>query len=258
MDAAALDAHETELRERGYTVFEALYDRDWVAGVRADIEAIHVEAGEPGCFSRTPSERIDGVIACAAGLAVPGFLRRCPRWAASTVRPEVVETLRRTLGEDMVLEVAGCVISDASRPFFGWHDHVGGVDDGAYRSTGRWPPVDRPRRVMTLTYLQDLDDAIGPVLVYPRAVGEPTSPPHDPELRDWPGQVELRVPAGTLVVIDECTWHAVRPMQADGLRAFVGLAYASREAEVGGWAHASVAELPALTEASALLRSVVR
>lgn len=259
MDPAVVEARSTELLELGYTVFEALYDREWVAGVRADIEEIHAEAGRPPCYAAAPrGELIEGVFACPAGLAVPGFLRRASRWAGSTVHEDVVGTLRRTLGADMVLEVAGCVISDSSRPFFGWHNHVGGHDDGIYRATGSWPPVARPRRVMTLTYLQDLDEDAGPLLVFPRRVGEPSDPPRDPELERWPGQIELRPRAGSLVIIDECTWHAVLPMRAEGLRLFVGLAYAARDAEVGGWAHASVAELAELPDASDLLRSVLR
>jgi hypothetical protein len=255
MDVAT---HTRELVERGYTVFERAYDPGWVANIRADIEGIHAEVGRPRCHAQGNVEVAPDIYLCAAGMAVRRLLHLRPRWAGSVIQPEIIAALRGALGDDMVLEVAGCVVSDDSRPFFNWHTHVGGVEDGEYHQTGIWPSVDRTQRVMTLTYLQDLDDTEGTMLVYPRRVGEPIAPPHDPDARSWPGQVELRVPAGSLVALDECTWHAVRPKLDDGLRIFVGLTYAAHDAPIGGWADD---ELPALADdedASELLRALVR
>lgn len=255
MDAGA---HTRELVERGYTVYERLYEPEWVAALRDDIERIHAEVGRPNCYAPGNLELAPDINLCAAGLAVRRLLHLRPRWAANIVRPEVTDALRAVLGDDMLLEVAGCVISDRTRPFFAWHAHVGGINDGVYHETGVWPSVTRTQRVMTLTYLQDLDDQNGPMLVYPRRVGEPIAPPHDPDALDWDGQVELRVPAGSLVALDECTWHAIRPKLDDGLRIFVGLTYAARDAPIGGWADD---KLPAIAEsehASELLRTLVR
>jgi hypothetical protein len=249
--------HTRELVERGYTVFEGLYAPEWVAGIRADIEAIHAEVGQPACWSPTNQELAPDVNLCAAGLAVRRLLHMRPRWASNIVRPEVVQALRGALGDDMVLEIAGCVVSDRTRPFFGWHTHVGGIEDGEYRRAGKWPRIDRIQRVMTLTYLQDLDEGFGPMLIYPRKVGEPVEPPQDPDAESWEGQVVLDVPAGSLVAVDECTWHAVRPNRRDELRMFVGLTYAASDAPVGGWADDKLAALTDLADASALLRSVL-
>jgi hypothetical protein len=255
MDPAA---HTRELIERGYTVFERLYPPEWVAALRADIEAIHVEVGQPRCHAPDNQELTPDINLCAAGLAVRRLLRLRPRWAADIVRPEVVAALRGALGDDMVLEVAGCVLSDRTRPFFGWHAHVGGIDDGVHHKAGGWPAVSTIQRVMTLTYLQDLDDDNGPMLVHPRRVGDPIVMPHDGDAQDWPDQIELRVPAGSLVALDECTWHAVRPKLDDGLRIFVGLTYASRDAPIGGWADDQLAALGDSEHASELLRSLIR
>jgi ectoine hydroxylase-related dioxygenase (phytanoyl-CoA dioxygenase family) len=256
MDAAE---HSRELLERGYTVFESLYEPEWVARILAEITDIHTELGHPRCWSPTAQELRPGINLCAAGLAVRRLVRMRPHLAASIIRPAVVAVLRDVLGHDMVLEIAGCVVSDSSRPFFGWHMHVGGVDDGEYRKSGNWPTVGKAmQRVMTLTYLQDLNDDNGPMLIFPRKLGEPTAPPQDLDALDWAGQVELRVPAGSLVVVDESTWHAVRPKRDAGLRVFVGLGYAAREAPIGGWADDEVGELGDLPQASELLRSLMR
>jgi hypothetical protein len=254
MDAAA---HTRELVERGYTVFERLYAPEWVRALRADIESIHAEVGRPRCYASGSEELAPDIHLCPAGLAVRRLLHLRPRWAADIVRPEVVGALRGAIGDDMVIEVAGCVVSDSSRPFFPWHAHVGGVNDGEYRRSGVWPSITRTQRVMTLTYLQDLDDQNGPMLVYPRRVGEPVEPPQDPDKLAWDGQVELRVPAGSLVALDECTWHAIRPKLDEGLRIFVGLTYAARDAPIGGWADNELSGVAASEQASDLLRSLV-
>jgi ectoine hydroxylase-related dioxygenase (phytanoyl-CoA dioxygenase family) len=255
MDSAA---HTRELQERGYTVFESIYDPEWVAQVRAEIEGIHAELGSPRCYTPGNQELRPGVNLCAAGMAVRSLLSLRPRFAADLIKPEVAAAMRGALGQDMVLEVAGCVVADHSRPFFGWHMHVGGVDDGEYRKHDSWPTVSKMQRVMTLTYLQDLTDDNGPILILPRRIGDPTAPPQDPDAGSWDGQVELRVRAGSLVAVDECTWHAVRPKRSPGLRIFVGVSYAARDAPVGGWADERVGELGELEQSSELLRSLMR
>lgn len=255
MDSAA---HTRELQERGYTVFESIYDPEWVARVRAEIEGIHAEVGSPRCYTPGNQELRPGIHLCAAGLAIRRLVRLRPRLAANIIKPEVAAAMRGALGDDMVLEVAGCVVSDDSRPFFGWHMHVGGIDDGEYRKRDHWPTIGTTQRVMTLTYLQDLTDDNGPMLILPRKVGDSTAPPQDLDAGSWEGQVELRVPAGSLVAVDECTWHAVRPKRGSGLRIFVGLGYAARDAPVGGWADDQIAELGGLEQSSELLRSLMR
>jgi ectoine hydroxylase-related dioxygenase (phytanoyl-CoA dioxygenase family) len=258
MDRMDSAAHTRELIERGYTVFESIYDPQWVAQIRGEIEGIHAEVGSPRCHAPDNLELRPGVVLCAAGLAIRRLVLMRPRFAASIIKPEVAAAMRGALGQDMVLEVAGCVVSDDSRPFFGWHMHVGGVDDGEYRRRDHWPTVSKMQRVMTLTYLQDLTDDNGPMLILPRKLGDPTAPPQDLDARSWEGQVELRVPAGSLVAVDECTWHAVAPKRGPGLRMFVGVSYAARDAPVGGWADERVGELGALEQSSELLRSLMR
>jgi ectoine hydroxylase-related dioxygenase (phytanoyl-CoA dioxygenase family) len=250
--------HTNELIERGYTVFERIYDPEWVAAVRADIDGIHAEVGRPRCYAPGHVDLAPDINLCAAGMAVRRLLHLRPRWATDIVRQEVVAALRGALGQDMVLELAGCVITDNSRPFFAWHTHVGGVDDGEYRRAGRWPTVNTTQRVTTLTYLQDLGEDNGPLLIYPRKVGEAIAPPQDPDARSWTGQIELRLSAGSLVAVDECTWHAIPPTRDDGLRMFIGLMYAARDAPVGGWADDTLFEIAERPEASELLRAVLR
>jgi phosphoribosylformylglycinamidine (FGAM) synthase-like amidotransferase family enzyme len=66
-------------------------------------------------------------------------------------------------------------------------------------------------------------------------MGDPLDPPHDTGLRDWDGQVELRVRAGTLVVVEQCTWHAVRQQLDDTPRIWICCTFCSRDAPRCGW-----------------------
>lgn len=233
--------HSHALRSRGFTVFEGVFPRPSVEALRGELVAIHDALGRPPLDTREDRELAPGIGLCAAGLAIRSLLTHRPAWAASLFHPDVVAAIRDVLGDDMTLEIAGAVISDHTRPFFAWHSHVGGVDDGVHWRRGEWPQVPEPERVMALLYLQDIDDDTGPLLVHPRAPGDVTGPPHGRELAEWPGQVELRPSAGSVVALEQRTWHAIRRMRGPGLRIFVGLTFAARRAAPGGFVDPALA-----------------
>ena len=255
MHSRLAEERAEELRTQGFTVFDGLYSADWVARMRVAILQVYDEAGQPKCYSPQTQEHQPGLYVGPAGFAIPRLLPHLDP-DERVAHPDVVDTLRAFLGKDMQLEIAGAVVTDASRPRFAWHNHVGGHDDGIYRKSGEWPTVDHGRRVMTLTYLQDLDDAHGPLHIQPHRVGEPSAPPHDPRMTQWPNEVVLRPQAGSLVIIDECTWHAVVAAKTSDKRIFVGLAYAAASAEVGGWADTEVGALGS-SHNDPLLRSLL-
>lgn len=246
--------HARSLVDRGFTVFEQAYDLTWVGAVRRDLERLYDDFGRPVPFDSGYAPLAPDVTLCAAGFAVTRFLARWPERAPSLLHPDVVEAIRRVLGRDMVLEIAGAVLSNRSRPFFAWHMHVGGRDmkDSAFEAP---EAVGEPQRVMALAYLQELDDDAGPMLVFPRKTSDPIAPPHDPRREDWDGQIELRPKAGSVIVIDQCTWHAVRRARTDALRGFVGCTFASRSAPRGGQTDDSLGRFQG---GGALLESVLR
>lgn len=250
-----VDLHAASLRARGYTVFERVYDPAWVAALREELSSLHEALGRPPLHDPGARAIAPGIELCAAGLALRSILEQRPAWAPTLLHPGVVAALRGVLGDDMVLEIAGAVLSDRARPFFPWHSHIGGVDDGVYWRRGAWPEVAGIERVMTLLYLQDLDDDAGPMLVLPRAADDPSGPPFARELDAWPGQVELRPPSGSVIALEQRTWHAIRRMRGPGLRIFVGTTFAAREAAPAGYVDR---ELGRFAAASPLLASVLR
>lgn len=239
-----MNAHATRLREQGYSVFEGFADAAAVATLREAIEALVAEIAPPRLYA-SPSEVLSaGVVVTSPGLAISGLLALRPALAPLVLNAALADAMRATLGDDAVCELAGAVVSDATRPFFSWHTHIDGEDEGERVKRGAWPPIREPLRVLTLLYLQDLDERTGPLFVLPRRVGDPTPPPHDLSLRDWPGMVELRPRAGTLVALEQCTWHAAGSLHGPGLRTFVGCYFAAAQAPPPAWADAALRATP--------------
>jgi hypothetical protein len=125
--------------------------------------------------------------------------------------------------------VAG-VVSDHTRPFLEWHMPVGGIDDERYRRQGLLPRFERPERISMLVYLDDMDERSGQLLVYPRKITDPMTPPQPISSRAWDGQVAVKGPAGTAVFMEQSTWHAVLPRVDTSPRMFVGFWFAASHA----------------------------
>src|SRR5690606_36339307 len=126
--------------------------------------------------------------------------------------------------------LTGAVLCDATRPFFSWHNHIGGIDVEDVRARGDFPRFTASERVIGVLYLDDVDEDGGELRALPRALAAPTEPPHDRMRERWPGQVRLHFPAGSTLVLEQCTWHAVMPRRRPGLRAFIGAYLTARRA----------------------------
>ncbi len=219
-----------QLIEQGYAVFEGAYSDEDLAVFREGLTGLHAAFGSPACYSRAPIPVADAVQIAGTGLVVAKLLERRPDFTRRLLKAPLIEALQAVLGADMRIELTAAVIADSTRPTFPWHTHIGGQDDSHYKATGVWPRFERPRRVGTLLYLDELSDENGPLLLYPRAITDETAPPHDTALTAWEGERVLRVPRGTVVAMDECTWHTARPKITPGLRMIVACNYVSADA----------------------------
>jgi len=116
--------------------------------------------------------------------------------------------------------------------------------------------IDRARHTYSIPYWSEgyFDvDAQGRMLVLPRGPGDPALAPHALDALHWEGEVVIEAPAGTAVLIEQSTWHAALPQEADGLRMFVGFYFASSAAPPA----ATDETLLALDTDVPLLRSVL-
>ncbi len=245
-----------EIRRRGFTVLPALYPETWVRTLRTALEAVYDAAGRPPTVSS--GHVVDGAsdtTPTAAGFAVRQILKVRPDLAPLLLRDEMVAVLRAALGEDMVLEIAGGLLSEPSRPFFKWHNHIGGIDDYRWEKRSDYPRSEVPQRVLVLVYLQPITPALGSLLVLPRTSSDPIAPPAPIEARHWDGEVVVEAPAGTAVLLEQSTWHAALPQTTDMLRMLLGLYFASPSAPPGAGTDEGLLTLE--TDVP-LLRSVLR
>lgn len=216
------------LRERGYAVFERAYDAQEVEYLRDLLTSKYEALGRPALDSNPPTHPAPDVEIGPAGMVLLKLTKHHPELAQRLFKPHIIAAIRGLLGDDMHLELVAGAVSDASRPFFDWHVHIGGVDDATLGNNRQFRRYERSERVTALLYLDDLNDDNGKLLVHPRRLQEPTEPPYDVKSRHWEGQVEIACPAGSFVVLEQCIWHAARPKTTAGLRRFVGSYFAAR------------------------------
>ncbi|HJL16291.1 MAG TPA: phytanoyl-CoA dioxygenase family protein [Sandaracinaceae bacterium LLY-WYZ-13_1] len=224
-----VDAAVEQLRGRGFAVLPGLYDADRVARLRAALGDVYRDAGEPTPYRAEgvawPAENVE---ISATGFVVHKLLGFTPALRHGLLAPDAVAVVRGALGDAMHLEMVGGAVTNHVRPFFRWHMHVGGIDDETYRRRGWRPTFARPQRVAMLVYLDEMGPGTGQLLVYPREPSDPIEPPFDVDARAWSGQVAVEGPAGTVVLLEQSTWHAVLPRTREApLRMFVGFWFAA-------------------------------
>jgi len=219
-----------QLREEGYCVFESAYSDEEVDYFKHTLLDAWSELGRPSLRANPPVKPADDVEVGPAGIIFHKLTRRWPEMAERLYKRTIVETMRALMG-GLVLELPAGVLSDATRPFFDWHVHIDGVDDAYYENKRPFPRFETSERVTHLLYLDDMTPEMGQLLVYPRRITDPTEPPFDKTLSHWEGAIPIACPRGSVVVLEQCTWHAARRMERKGIRSFVGSYFASGRAE---------------------------
>lgn len=224
-----------QVHARGYAMLEQPFPPEDVAAIRAAVTAKYAALGSPPTFANPPKEPAPDAEIARVGFIFHKLGVHAPELAARLLTPELVAVARDVLGDDMYLEYTCAVLCNDSRPFFPWHMHVGGVDNVVYRKRGQFPSFDRCERLSVLLYLDDLTDDSGPLLVYPRVLGGSTRAPYDPALERWDDQVELRCKRGSVVLLDQCTWHAAAAKHSRGLRSFIAYYFTAQTAPAPSW-----------------------
>ncbi len=226
--SARLTDAEKYLRD-GYVVLHDLYDAATMATMRDALDELRSRIGNPKMFARDPIRDVPNTEISGTGLVFYELLGWCPELANLLFRPRGVEVVRQILGDDARLELVGAVMTDHTRPFFEWHNHVGGPDDEAVRR-GLVPAPPRSRRPERLSYLIYLDDVTptdGPMLILPGRPADPSSAPEPRDRQRWQGDVAETWRAGSVLLIDETTWHAVPQRTTPGMRRWVGTYFAA-------------------------------
>ena len=223
-----IEALSRQLIDDSYAIIPGMYGRDKVERIRSALARIYARLDAPPMWSKAPVWIGDNLEVSGTGLVIHKLLSFDPDLHPDMLDPQVVELVRRALGEDMHLEFAGAVITDHTRPFFKWHNHVGGIDDERYRRLGLRPPIESLERVAMIVYLDEMGPNTGQLLIHPRRVSGASPPPGDVQTEHWDGELGVVGPPGTVVLIDQTTWHAALPRTVDSdRRYFFGLWFAA-------------------------------
>jgi hypothetical protein len=209
----------SEITSRGWTVLPRVLDAQALDRLVASLDRLRACVVSPGLHACDDVVLADDVKVSAVGLTFFGLLGRAPELSEMFARADLVSLLHEVLGPELELEQSCGVISDETRPFFFWHNHLGGIDGEDFRSHPG-PSSARIRRLVCTFYGTALDGENGRMLVLPRRVGDPLEPPRAPGREPWPEAVALEAAVGSIVVLDEATWHAVTPMSRAGVRRF--------------------------------------
>jgi hypothetical protein len=192
--------------------------------MRESLESLRTEIAEAPAFSQTLLTPAPDVEVSCTGLVFKRLLSRRPSLAGQILLAEPAAVVRAVLGSDARLELVGGVLTDHTRPFYPWHHHVGGPDDTFLRKAGlQVAEQPTPRRLSYLLYLDDVSENDGPLLILPTPAGQPRPPQGTVTDAQWPGACALTFPAGTVVLLDERTWHAVPQRTTPGPRRWIGM-----------------------------------
>jgi len=210
------------LEERGWLLLPSAVDGARCARLLEVLEGVWSELGRPAIHARGDVHLAPSVIVSPVGMAVFDLLAKLPEARGWLLGP-IESVAREALGDAFRLENVAGVLSDHTRPFFFWHHHLEGLLDAReyLALEERYPIPGRLRRLSCTLYPVPLDDEHGVMLLQPRRIDEPTRPPCEDMDVPWPRQQVLRCPAGSILVMDECVWHAVTPMTRPGHRGFL-------------------------------------
>lgn len=199
--------HVAEIEDQGWTVLPGAHDAAWVARAQAAIPAMQ-ERRAVGSADRP--WMVDELLELEPALTLEAITReRVLAVAEGLIGPHVqvesttVATVPPCLHEPQLLT--------------GWHrDLFALFPDGAYR---------RPWLFNAMAYLQDLDDAVGPLWVVPGSHRLPVTVDEGAKQAMRVDAVALRPRAGDVVVFHNALLHSGSHNRSDGPRRFFCVTY---------------------------------
>lgn len=191
----------------GYLVREGMFGPAELDRLRAAMgEVVGTEYGSDGVPTRPDASRQFGGI----------FLRHLMDRHASFLEllrfDPILSVCRAMLGPQIQVRGASARIAYPEQPSqeTHWHFHQRLIPEPI-------PPFfSQPHTVEALVYLDDADDANGPLCVVPGSHRWIERDLAGDDYSDKPGQVVLRVPAGGCVFTHGALWHRALPNRPDG------------------------------------------
>jgi hypothetical protein len=209
MPEVALDAHLSEFKAQGFTIFPAFISRDRVAALRAILDplfdSLFADASLGSVNSRLPRRKIHPLL----GHEVLG-----PELRDFALNPLMLDFAEMVMGPFVQgdrFEVSGFPARDATlrgEPEL-WHRdhfHVAGMYADVNPSSAR-KPYTPPMGCNCLTYLQDMDAATGPFAMIPGSHLDFTVIEESQSREPHPRQQTLTLQAGDMVFLHHDVLH---------------------------------------------------
>lgn len=191
-----------ELEERGFTALRAVFSPAECAEMRRLLDAHHTAVGAPALLD--------------FGLGIHPLVDQVPEMAVFYRHPAIQATAQEILGGPVVLAHTGARLADErSVGVLNWHHHYGWPVGGLARRR-------RLERLLVGVYVDGSTPESGCLVALPRRMNDPLDPPLPGLQCDWPGQVEVHAPPGSIVFFDTALWHGARRGTRPGRRRLWG------------------------------------
>lgn len=138
------------------------------------------------------------------GMAIHPLLQHIPEMAPYYARPQILDALADILdGQPRLMHTGARVSDEQSDARLGWHEHYSWDRAGLLSRR-------HTERVLFGCYVRGLSDQTGPLVVIPRKLNDRIMPCPVTSNNQWPGEIPVLAPPGSVVIFDTALWHAAR------------------------------------------------
>jgi hypothetical protein len=210
MPLLSLEERLEQYRVQGYTLFEKLYDEPTMQAWREEQDRLEHSSTGPYAKQRTTW--------------FGNMLERAPHlmWPA-VAHPDILDFMEAVVGPFVQLDnltlAAFPPISkqEASGKVSGWHrDRWGRMPNGTY---------ERPLAMNAICYLQDLNDAYGPLRIVPQSHIQPVAVPKEAQTQPHPDEELIHLKAGDVILTHNALLHSGTPNTSGKKRYFFSVYY---------------------------------
>jgi len=200
-----IQAKAEQVYEQGFCVLEAVYSEAEVRAVNQKLDDYWEQMGSPPMLGN--------------GIFIHPLATNVPELMPFYDKQIAIETMKLVLRDDVRLAHTGSRMSnEESAENIGWHVHYS------------WDAQNLPRRdhidrILAGCYADGSSPEVGPLIVLPRKFNDPLQEPLGDVMADWPGQVEVEAPPGSVIIFDTPLWHTAKRGTRPGLRHGFGAHY---------------------------------
>lgn len=200
-----IEAKAKQVYEQGFCVLESVYDSDEIKETHRLLDGYWHQQGSP---------TMSGF-----GIGIHPLAEKVPAIMPFYGRQIIVDVMKAVLRDEVHLVHVGARLSNEdSESAIWWHNHY------AWDSS-KITQRDTIERILAGVYTNGSNEEAGNLIAVPRAYNDPINEPLGDSQADWPGQVKVEAPPGSVVIFDTALWHTARRGTEPGIRHLFGAHY---------------------------------